>query len=431
MRPASQQEVLRPSPGRSPETTRVPLSRRRTVVYSGVAALITTWTAAFVYLAVAVVPIDHYLISYYAVDYRFGFVRRGLAGELVGNVSDPDFFRNAYLVRWVAAVAYLVSLAALVVRLLRDGWSDRRLMVALLLPVLPFGVPFAVYSGRPDLFGAVALIALCLVLNGVARQRSAVVSCALFGLVVAVLALMHEGIALEFGLGAILAILILAQGLTAPAQRLCAVLAIAPGLLVALVVATLANHEVSDKVCQTVPHRMIETPFASIKSAPELLDYLTGRTQSLTDYHDWVCGWYLSTLDHTVADGFGEVAAVGLPALIGSFVLGVVGIALTLRAVSYFSGVSLRGFVRELHGRFILPAFGVLLLVPLFITGVDWTRWLLVFAFDIVVVYVLYASRRPEIDTAPPARALRLLPLVLLGFMLIPLGLAPGGGPTR
>ncbi len=152
---------------------------------------------------------------------------------------------------------------------------------------------------------------------------------------------------------------------------------------------------------------MIETPFASIKSFPDLIGYLTGAVHSDADYHDWVCGWYLSTLDHTVADGIREVAAAGLPALIGSFVLGVVGIALTLRAVSYFSGVSLRSFVGELNGRFALPAAGALLLVPLFITGVDWTRWLLVVAFDVVVVYVLYANGRPEIDEAPPKRAVR------------------------
>ncbi len=43
-------------------------------------------------------------------------------------------------------------------------------MVALLLAVLPFGIPYAVYSARPDLFGAVALIVLCLALTTVSRD---------------------------------------------------------------------------------------------------------------------------------------------------------------------------------------------------------------------------------------------------------------------
>ncbi|MUL84556.1 MULTISPECIES: hypothetical protein [unclassified Mycolicibacterium] len=420
--------VRRPPPARTPRSG---LSRRRAAVYIGVALLITAWTLAIVYVAASVLPIDHYLISYYVVDYRFGFTRRGLAGEVVGNVSGADFFTNAYRIRWISTAVYLLGLAALAYKLLKDRRSERRIMVALLLAVLPFGVPYAVYSARPDLFGAVALIVLCLALTTVSRTRSVVVCCGLFGAVIAVLALMHEGMALEFGFGAILAILVLARGITAPVQRLCAALVVGPGLTVVLAVAAFANHDVSGKVCSTVPHRMIETPFASIKSGRELLAYLTGTQHSLSDYHDWVCGWYLSTFDHTVADGIREVAAVGLPALVGSFVLGLVGLALTLRAVSYFSGVSLPSFIGQLHGRFTLPACGLVLTLPLFVTGVDWTRWLLVVAFDVVVVYVLYASGRPEIDEKPPARAVGLLPLVALGFMLIPLGLAPGGGPTR
>ncbi len=405
--------------------------RGRVVGYSGVALLIAVWTAAFVYVAAAVVPVDHYLISYYAVDYRFGFTRRGLAGEVVGNVADAGFFTKAVLMRWISTAGYLLGLGALAVRLLMKRRSERRFMVVLLLAVLPFGVPYAVYSARPDLFGAVALIALCIALTAVSRPRSVMLCCGLFGAVIAVLALMHEGIALEFGLGAILAVLVLARGLTVSAQRMCAALAVGPGLVVVLAVAALADHDVSEKVCATVPHRMMETPFASIKSAPELFDYIAGTTHSLEDYHDWVCGWYLSTFDHSVADGVREVAAVGLPALVGSFVLGVLGVAATVRAVSFFSGVSVRSFVGELRGRFALPAAGALLLLPLFVTGVDWTRWLVVFAFDVVVVYVLYASRRPEIDEAPSTREVRLLPLVMLGFMMIPLGLTPGGGPTR
>ncbi|MED5815539.1 hypothetical protein VST63_24530 [Mycolicibacterium sp. 050232] len=413
------------------QAVRQGLSRRRAAVYGAVALLITAWTLAIVYIAVSVVPIDHYLISYYVVDYRFGFTRRGLAGEIVGNVSDADFFTNAYLMRWISTAVYLLGLGALAYKLLKKRRSERRIMVALLLAVLPFGVPYAVYSARPDLFGAVALIILCLGLTAATRPRSMVLCCGLFGAAIAVLALMHEGMALEFGLGATLAILILARGLSAELQRLCAALAIGPGLIVALTVAAFANHDVSGKVCGTVPHRMIETPFASIKSFPDLINYVTGAVRSDADYHDWVCGWYLSTFDHTVTDGIREVAAVGLPALVGSFVLGVVGVALTLRAMSYFSGVSLRSFVGRLDGRYALPGLAALLLLPLFITGVDWTRWLLVVAFDVVVVYVLYADQQPEIDTKPSARAVRLFPLVALGFMLIPLGLAPGGGSTR
>ncbi|OBF11672.1 hypothetical protein A5727_19375 [Mycobacterium sp. ACS4331] len=412
------------------QVTSVP-TRRRSGVFVAVALAILVWSAAFVYLAAAVIPVDHYLISYYIADYQFGFVRRGLAGELVGGVAGDSFFRNAYLMRWLTTGVYLAGLAALAFTLLRRVRTPGRIMLALLLPVLPFGVPYAVYSGRPDLLGATALIALCLALSVVQHRRPALICCGVFGVVVAVLALMHEGMALEFGLGAILAIMVLAKGLARWDRRWAAALAIAPGLLTALAVAAFANHDVSGRVCAQVPHRMIETPFASIKAPGDLVAYLTTDTPVLSDYHDWVCGWYLATYDHSVADGLKEVAAVGVPALIGSILLGLAGLSATLWSVARFSGVPMRPFFAELKSDILLPAFGLLLIIPLFITGVDWTRWLLVVAFDIVVVFVLYAQRRPEIDDVPPRRTLLLFPLVVLGFMLIPLGVAPGGGSTR
>lgn len=70
--------------------------------------------------------------------------------------------------------------------------------------------------------------------------------------------------------------------------------------------------------------------------------YLTTDTPVLSDYHDWVCGWYLATYDHSVADGLKEVAAVGVPALIGSVLLGLAGLAATLWSVARFSGVAMR-----------------------------------------------------------------------------------------
>jgi hypothetical protein len=201
------------------------LTRGRTAVFVGVGALIALWSAAFFYLAAAVIPVDHYLISYYVADYEFGFVRRGLAGAVVGGVDGENFFRNAYLMRWLTTGVYLLALGALAFILLRRRWSQRRLMLALLLPVLPFGVPYAVYSGRPDLLGATALIALCVALSVVTGRRAALVCSGVFGVVVAVLALMHEGTILEFGLGAVLAIVVLVRGLDPWAQRWCAALA--------------------------------------------------------------------------------------------------------------------------------------------------------------------------------------------------------------
>ncbi|MCW2689410.1 MAG: hypothetical protein JWR37_4300, partial [Mycobacterium sp.] len=59
------------------------------------------------------------MISYYAADYTFGFVRRGLAGAIVGTVSGESFFDNARAMRWLLTALYLFSLAALVLVLMR------------------------------------------------------------------------------------------------------------------------------------------------------------------------------------------------------------------------------------------------------------------------------------------------------------------------
>jgi hypothetical protein len=222
------------------------------------------WACVIVYAAAAVLPADFYLNSYYVADYTFGLVRRGLAGEIVGSVSGGNYFDNARTVRWLITGLYLVSLVALATRLLEKPTSERKTMLALLIPVLPFGIPYAVYSARPDLLGAVALIWLSMSLAVVRNPRAASVYCGVYGTVVAVLAFMHEGIAVEFALGAILAILVLAQGLMRPLQLLCATLAICPGLMSAFVVATFARRDVSERLCSLVPHEMVENPFGGL-----------------------------------------------------------------------------------------------------------------------------------------------------------------------
>ncbi len=94
------------------------------------------------------------------------------------------------------------------------------------------------------------------------------------------------------------------------------------------------------------------------------------------------------------------------------------------------SGVPLRAFVEALRGRMAWVTAGVLLFIPVFLTGFDWTRWLTIVAFDVAVVFVVFAARRPEIEQEPTPKTLRLLVLLLIVFALIPVGAVPGfGGP--
>jgi hypothetical protein len=402
-------------------------SRRRAVLHSAAAAGILLWASAIVVAAATLVPVDHYLISYYVVDYSFGFVRRGLAGALVGTVSSEDFFVDALTMRWLVTSTYLASLAALMLALVRKGRSERRIMLALLIPVLPFGVPYAVYSGRPDLFGAAAVIGLSLSLTAVRSPRSATVCCGIYGLLVGVLAFIHEGIAFEFALGAILAILVLAPKLTPRSQRLCAALAVFPGLVSALIVAAFARQDVSEKTCSIVPHAMLENPFESVTTINQFRDNVFGGAPNMIDYHDWVCGWYLTTYDHSIVDGVKEVLAIGVPGLAASFLLGLVVVAVTVGAVQYVSGIPLESLASRVRGQLVLPSLGLVLMVPVFMTGLDWTRWVLVVGFNVVIVLGLFARDAPDIDELPSQRSARWFAPLVLVFALIPMGLVPGG----
>ena len=316
------------------------------------AVAILAWSLAILVLAATVVPIDMYWVSYYAVDYTFGFVRRGLAGEIVGLAPGGDYFDAALTMRWLSTGVYLISLVAIIgLLLLRGQRSERKVMLALLILVLPFAIPFSLYSARPDLFGAAALVALSIALTVVRSPRAAIRACGGYGALIALLALMHEAIALEFALGAVLAIVVLARRLRPSVQRGCVLLAVGPGLASALLVAAFGRHDVGAQLCSTVPHGTMENPLATIKSFPTLIEYVVAGQRTQTDYHDWVCRNVLPIYDYSITDAIKVVADIGAVPLLASFILGALALCGTLCAVRYFSGVPLAGFVDLVRGR--------------------------------------------------------------------------------
>ena len=127
-----------------------------------IGVLLAVWATAFLALAVYVIP-DVYWYSYYAVDYTVGFVRRGLAGELVGWLPGDDSFFEQRVGRWVSSGLFLIALAVLAWWVaVRSGRSERRLQLALLIAVLPFGFVFGLLQAGSTLFGGVALIGFVL-----------------------------------------------------------------------------------------------------------------------------------------------------------------------------------------------------------------------------------------------------------------------------
>ena len=401
----------------------------RPLLYVGIAVAIAVWSTAVLLFAINIVPLDAYWMSYYAVDYTFGFIRRGLAGELVGLVPG-NYFGAALGLRWLSTAVYLCALGLLAgVVLFGRRRSERRLMVAMLIPLLPFGIPFAAYSARPDLFGAAALAVFAVALPVVRSRAVALAWCLAYGSVIAVLTLVHEAIGLQFALGAVLAIVVLGGTLGA-ARRRGVLLAVAPGVATALVVAAFGRHDVAPQLCSAVPHHTMPNPLASITSLPTLVQYVFGAQQSQTDYHDWVCRNIMPIYDYGVVDAMRIVVNIGVVGLAVSLVFGAVAFVATMYGISAVSGVPLRAFVDPLQGSMAWVAAGLLLIVPVFLTGFDWTRWLIIVAFDVAIVFMVFVARRPEIDRPLTSNQLKLFLFLVLVSALIPIGTVPGfGGP--
>ncbi len=213
----------------------------RPLLYVGIAVAIATWSTAVLWFAINIVPLDVYWMSYYAVDYTVGFVRRGLAGELAGLIPG-HYFAAALGLRWLSTAIYLCALGLVAgVVLFGRRRSARRLMVAMLIPLLPFGIPFAAYSARPDLFGAAALAVFAVALPFARSRTVALAWCTYYGLAIAALTLVHEAIGLQFALGAVLAIVVLGNTL-GTARRRGVLLAVAPGVLTAFCGGTASHH---------------------------------------------------------------------------------------------------------------------------------------------------------------------------------------------
>jgi len=403
--------------------------RSRPMLYVGIAVAIAIWSAAVLCFAINIVPLDVYWMSYYAVDYTFGFVRRGLAGELVG-LAPGHWFALTLGLRWLSTAVYVAGLTVVMgVVLFARRRSERRLMVAMLIPLLPFGIPFAAYSARPDLFGAAALAVFTVALAFARSKAVALAWCAAYGIVIAALTLVHEAIGLQFALGAVLAVVVLGSVLES-ARRSGVLLAVMPGVFTAVAVAAFGRHDIASQLCSAVPHHTMPNPLATITSFPTLAQYVMSGQPAQTDYHDWVCRNVIPIYDYGIADAIRIVGHIGVVGLGMSLVFGAAAFSGTMYGLSTLSGVPLRAFVDELRGRLAWVLAGLLLVVPVFLTGFDWTRWLVIVTFDVALVFLVFAARRPEIEEPASRRAVRLFVCLVIVLALIPVGTVPGfGGP--
>lgn len=402
------------------------LPDKRARAYVLVSIWLVVWAIVHLYVAMAAFSNALLWLTYYAVNYEQGFVRRGLAGELIRIFPDSHYFTAAYTVLWVSVAVWLIALIWLSVSI--GARSERRIMLALVVPVLPFAFSYAVYSPHPELFGMTALLAFSMSLTRVRTPRPRMIFSALYGITTAVLAFVHEAIPLELALGAILAIVVLSKDATRAAQRICAVLAVGPGIVSVLLIAALGRRDVAVQLCTQVPHGMVEDPWAVSTSPQNALNYIRGRVDSQSDYHDWVCHRVTPMINASVTDGIHAVVHWGFFPLIGSFILGLLYFVGTIWMIRYFSGVPVSVFLNEFRKNLVLPVLASALLVPLFVVAVDWTRWWMLITFDVAIVYILYAIARPEIEQGPTRRTLLVFVCAVIVLAVIPTGAANNVG---
>jgi hypothetical protein len=409
------------------EYPRPPEKRGR--VYILASTWVVVWAIVHLYLVTAVFPNTLLWLSYYAVDYNFGFVRRGLAGELIRVFPFADYFVAARLVLWSSTVVWLIALAVLIWRILSTGRrSARRIMLALVVPVLPFGLSYALYSPHPELFGMTALLAFSMFLTRVRTPRGRMILSALYGITIAVLALMHEAIPLEFAFGATLAIIVLAKDATRPAQRICTVLAVGPGIVFVLLVAALGRRDVGSQLCTQIPHGLVERLWPPYATPQYVFDYIFGRLERRADYHDWMCDNLTPMIDVDASTAVKLVVHWGFVPLLCAFILGLLYFVGTTWTIRYCSGVPISALRDKFRNNLVLPALTLAMVVPLFLTAVDWTRWWVMITLDVSIVYVLFAIDRPEIEQSPSRRNVLLFVWVVIVLALIPTGAANNVG---
>ena len=390
-------------------------------LYGILAALLALWALVLLALNLTL-GLDTYSYSYYSIDYTFGFVRRGLAGELVKLLPGDNAFIHQRIGRWISSGVFFFALGVLAWWIAASsGRSERRKQLALLLTVLPFGYSFGLLSAGSTLYGGAALIMFGVAVARAGSANSVLIASTIFGLATALLALIHEAIPFLIGLGVITVISTLANQMGRIKFWFCCALALGPGLAMAAVIAVFGVHGVADQLCTLMPHAQINNPLAG---NPSFMDLLAGY-RHYDDYHDWACRNITPLYNKGIVDGMRFVGLLGPAGMIINTVYGLGLVILTAVSIGFVSGVPPQRIWMLLRQRPIALAIGLGLMVPIFLTGIDWVRWWVSISLDIGLGYLLYASRQPEIDALPTRCSMRVFIVLLITLALVPIGIVP------
>lgn len=390
------------------------------------ALFLACWTMALIAISLGIAA-DLYYYSYYSVDYSAGFVRRGLAGELL-NLFDPSqYFTGLRILRWIPTVLYVFALLAVAWTVaVRFGYSERRLMLAMLIPVLPFGFAFAFASGRPDVLSGAALAILAVALSSRSGERYLMITSAAYGLLTVPLTLIHEATPFLYGLGAVATILTLGRRCRLRIRQCSAVFALLPGLATAAAIVLFGRRGISQQLCERIPSEPVNNPLAG---RPTLGQILSGF-RYYVDYRDWFCRFILPYFDQTFGDAVRFVMSRGVLLLGSSVLFGILVFAVAMLAISHVSGVPVRQFCEILASGRLLILASAMLFLPVFLTGVDWTRWIVTMSFDLAIPYLFYASSQVASCEPLSRRAFTIYLTGVIFLALFPIGVIPGFAGT-
>lgn len=402
----------------------VELPVRRTRYYTIALIGVALCFAGYIFFMIRVLRPDVYWLSYYAANYRAGFVRRGLGGQIIALFPDKYYFPIAYTLMWGSVAIYCGALMLVARYILCHGIkSERRLIVALLIPVMPFSVSFAIFGPRPELFAAAALLVFCTTLAHLRTGRGVVASSAVYGLVISALALIHEVIPIEFALGAVLGLSVLIPWATPAIRRYGLLAAIGPGLLSTAAIGVFGRKKLGAQLCEQVPHQNMQDPFGV--PSDKVVDYMFGRYQHVADYHDWVCHNISPYFDASLSAWLKTVLSLGPGVLIAGFLHGLVVCVVTLWLIQYFTGVRWTVFKAAISGGLGLPLVALAMIFPVFAIATDWIRWWTVILINLAGVYLIFAASRPEMEKAVPARQSKIFLMVFILLACLPVSAGP------
>ncbi|GAB2908764.1 hypothetical protein GCM10027047_03630 [Rhodococcus aerolatus] len=326
--------------------------------------------------------------SYYSVDYRAGFVRRGLAGQVLHLLAGP----GQTAVTWAAVVVALVP--TLAVLALLEALVRRRTAAAAATAVLLAASPFVLdqlwLHRRPDQLGLAVLVATGF---ATARGRARPVVLAACGVGWAVVALVHEGAVLYSGTAAVGLVVVAAPD--AAARWRGALLVGGPGL-VAVVAATVLGAATPAQAAALQATARPET-----------------RGDSVLFY-----------LGDGVGDSLRRVVGFDHGAQAAVLVVGAVLVAVHL---GWLRATGVADVLAEARRRLPRGWLAVVVVVPgsalllTFATGTDWARWVCAFGAAWLVSSASRVLARPDPQPGAPVG----LPVGLVVLALYLAALSP------